>query len=85
MDPTTIPNDRDLATAETAYLRVLAEEFGLDADKADSGLRRDLRRLRGGGVVITCQRCENVWVYGGDSEYYCTCSRCRTTVKVPDR
>jgi hypothetical protein len=31
---------------------------------------------------LTCQRCGHAWEYTGESDYWATCPRCRTNVKV---
>ena len=43
------------------------------------------------GTKLVCQRCGRGnetdplgdWMYKGDSEYYATCPRCHSTVKIP--
>ena len=36
-------------------------------------------------MILTCQRCEKKWDYRGQSVWYATCPRCKTTVKVPKK
>lgn len=31
---------------------------------------------------LTCQRCGHGWEYSGQSEHYCTCPNCKTSVSV---
>lgn len=31
---------------------------------------------------LTCQRCGHDWEYSGQSEHYCTCPNCKTSVSV---
>jgi len=31
---------------------------------------------------IRCQRCKHVWLYGGKSEYFCSCPKCRSSVSL---
>lgn len=33
-------------------------------------------------VKTTCHRCGHEWDYSGDSDHYCSCPTCRTSVKV---
>jgi len=35
--------------------------------------------------ILKCQTCRNVWLYTGDLEASCICSRCRTTVRIQIR
>lgn len=34
------------------------------------------------GKKLKCQRCGRVWEYTGNSEYYTTCPKCKTSVKT---
>lgn len=34
-------------------------------------------------VQINCKRCGYSWDYNGKSEWYVSCPRCRTSIKVP--
>jgi hypothetical protein len=33
-------------------------------------------------VILTCQRCGYKWDYKGKSEWYATCSRCKTSINI---
>ncbi|MDI6884554.1 MAG: nucleotidyltransferase family protein [Hadesarchaea archaeon] len=36
-------------------------------------------------MLLRCGRCGYEWDYGGKSEWYASCPRCRTTVRVGER
>jgi len=33
-------------------------------------------------IELKCQRCEHVWKYTGDAEYWTSCPYCKTSVSV---
>ena len=33
-------------------------------------------------MLLNCQRCGYEWDYNGKSKWYCSCPRCRTSIKV---
>lgn len=33
-------------------------------------------------MIVTCQRCDNVWEYKGNSTYYASCPNCKTSVNL---
>ena len=33
-------------------------------------------------INLICQKCNHSWVYKGKSDYYTSCPRCKTSVKV---
>ena len=43
--------------------------------KKDTNINTDMVKLK-------CKRCDYEWEYNGDSEWYASCPKCRTTVNV---
>lgn len=40
-------------------------------------------RVKGGNTMkLTCKACKHSWTYGGKSEFYATCPRCLSKVRV---
>lgn len=37
------------------------------------------------GFELVCKRCGYKWMYGGSSDWYASCPRCRGTVSVRNR
>ncbi len=36
-------------------------------------------------MKLTCSNCGYEWDYQGESDYYATCPRCKTSVKVEEK
>lgn len=36
-------------------------------------------------MILNCTRCKNQWDYKGKSQWYASCSMCKTNIKITDR
>lgn len=84
-----VPDDDELAIMSDGELLDLASAIPILDERAPrKKLEQQLGWFRDGGVPIHHDRdsCGNTWVYRGESDWYVTCSKCRssTMVQGPD-